>query len=168
MVYWLIGISGAGKTTLGIRLRDYFENSGHKTYLIDGDEVRSVFDGDLGYNRADREANIKRIILAAYALDRCDITAIVCNISPFQHLRDLARAKIYGYNEIYIRKSLASSAQDDVKGVYLENKYKTDLVGVEIEFDEPTSPDLIIDADLESIDESLEKIIRYVEQKRND
>ena len=99
MVLWLIGISGAGKTTLGRMLEDHFRKKKKKCYLLDGDEVRDLFDRDLGYSEADREANIKRIILGAYLLDRNDIIGIICNISPMEHLRQLARKKIAGYNE---------------------------------------------------------------------
>ena len=165
MVIWLIGISGAGKTTLGLRLQEHFKSKGNQSYLLDGDEVRAVFDGDLGYSREDREANIKRIILAAYALDRCGIAAIVCNISPFQHLRDLARTKITGYHEIYLKKDLNVSMKHDVKGVYGENQGRTDLIGLEIGFDEPLHPDLVIEVDKEPVGESLSKIIRYIEER---
>ena len=93
MIIWLIGISGAGKTTIGRRLAAHFNTLGVKNYLLDGDEVRDLFDRDLGYSDAEREANIKRIILGAYLLDRNDIVGIVCNISPLEHLRALARRK---------------------------------------------------------------------------
>lgn len=165
MVIWLIGISGAGKTTIGLRLREYLKQNNIPNYLIDGDEVRAVFDGDLGYSREDREANIKRIILAAYALDRCGVTAIVCNISPFEHLRALARTKISGYNEIYLKKDLTVSRGDDVKGVYSNNIGKTDLIGVDIEFDKPLHPDVVIEVDRESVEESSRKVIEYVESR---
>ena len=104
MIIWLIGILGAGKTTLGRKLEKFYKDKGLKTYLLDGDEVRDLFENDLGYTDQDREANIKRIILGTYLLDRNDIIGIICNISPFQHLRDLARRKIEGYNEIYLDK----------------------------------------------------------------
>ena len=73
MIIWLIGISGAGKTTIGRKLEAHFNELGVKNYLLDGDEVRDLFDRDLGYSDAEREANIKRIILGAYLLDRNDI-----------------------------------------------------------------------------------------------
>ena len=163
MVLWLLGISGAGKTTLGSRLRDYLTGKGIKSYMLDGDEVRDVFGNDLGFTKEEREAHIKRIILAAYALDRCNIAAVVCVITPFQHLRDLAREKIGGYREIYIKKDLNASMENDVKGVYGDNRGKTDLVGININFDEPRCPDLVIETDKETIEESLGKIIRYIE-----
>ena len=165
LVLWLIGISGAGKTTLGVRLRKYLNEKNVPNYLLDGDEVRAVFDGDLGYSREDREANIKRIILAAYALDRSGITAIVCNISPFEHLRALAREKIAGYNEIYLKKDLDISRDADVKGVYSANQGKSDLIGVDIGFDEPLHPDLVIEVDRESVEDSHNRIIQYLESR---
>lgn len=165
MIFWLIGVSGAGKTTLGVRLTEYLNKRNIPSYMLDGDEVRAVFDGDLGYSREEREANIKRIILAAYALDRCGITGVVCNISPFEHLRALARRKIAGYHEIYLKKDLSISRKNDVKGVYADNLGKTDMVGVDIIFDPPVRPDLIIDVDKEAANESCQKLIQYVESR---
>lgn len=165
MVIWLIGISGAGKSTIGLRLREYLNQKSIPNYMLDGDEVRAVFDSDLGYSREDREANIKRIILAAYALDRCGIATIVCNISPFEHLRVLARKKILGYSEIYLKKDLTISRQNDVKGVYSGNQGKTDLIGVDIGFDKPLHSDLVIEVDKESVEESCHRVIEYMESR---
>ncbi len=165
MIIWLIGISGAGKTTLGRKLDSFYRSKGYKTYLLDGDEVRSLFENDLGYTDADREANIKRIILGAYLLDRNDIIGIICNISPFQHLRDLARRKIEGYNEIFLDKDINISMKNDVKGVYKENLGKTDIVGMGQRFDEPLSCDLRIEVDSMTEDESFVMIKNYIAEK---
>ena len=165
MIIWLMGVSGAGKTTIGLLLREYFEDKQIPNYMLDGDEVRSIFDGDLGYTKEDREANIKRIILAAYVLDRCGITGIVCNISPFERLRALAREKIAGYHEIYLKKDIIVSQTEDVKGVYANNLGKTDLIGVDIDFDMPLRPDLILEVDREPVEESFQKVIDYIESR---
>lgn len=165
MIIWLIGISGAGKTTLGRRLETFYKSKGMRTYLLDGDEVRNLFENDLGYTDAEREANIKRIILGAYLLDRNDIVGIICNISPFQHLRELARRKIKGYNEIYLDKDIQISMKNDVKGVYRENVGKTDIVGLGQRFDEPVSCDLRIPVDSMTEEESFEKIKEYITEK---
>lgn len=165
MVIWLIGISGAGKTTIGRKLEEHFNNIGKKCYLLDGDEVRDLFDRDLGYSDAEREANIKRIMLGAYLLDKNDIIGIICNIGPLEHLRQLARKKIKGYNEIYVKKDLAISMKNDVKGVYKENAGKTQIVGIDATFDEPQTPDLVIEVDNMTVDESYQAVLDYIVSK---
>jgi adenylylsulfate kinase-like enzyme len=165
MVIWLIGISGSGKTTLGLGLKKYFDAIGGKCYVIDGDLVRGFYDNDLGYSREARVANIKRIMLAAYVLGQNDIATIVCNISPFEELREFARRKISDYNEIYLKKSVKASRAQDVKKMYKNNVGKTDIVGIDLKFDEPRNSDLTINVDEESVEDSLGKIIDYIENK---
>lgn len=165
MIIWLIGISGAGKTTIGRKLETYFNELGKKNYLLDGDEVRDLFNRDLGYSDADREANIKRIILGAYLLDRNDIIGIVCNIGPLEHLRQLAREKIAGYNEIYLKKSLQNSMRNDVKGVYRDNVGKTQIVGIDATFDEPQNSDLVLEVDNMTEEETYQAVVDYIVNK---
>lgn len=165
MILWLIGISGAGKTTIGRRLESYFREHGRQYYLLDGDEVRDLFDNDLGYSCADREANIKRIILGAYLLDKNDIVGIICNISPFEHLRKLARTKIVGYNEIFLKRHIQHSIQNDVKEMYKNNLGKTPIVGRDMVFEEPEHSDLVLDTDNLTEDETFQHIVNFVEEK---
>jgi len=165
MVLWLIGISGAGKTTIGRKLEEHFSQIGMKCYLLDGDEVRDLFDRDLGYSDAEREANIKRIMLGAYLLDRNDIIGIICNIGPLEHLRQLARRKIAGYNEIYLKKDIQVSIKNDVKGIYQSNLGKTQIVGIDATFDEPRTPDLVLEVDKLTIEETYQKVLDYIVEK---
>ncbi len=165
MIIWLMGISGAGKTTIGKRLEAYLNQQHIKNYLLDGDEVRDLFDRDLGYSDADREANIKRIILGAYLLDKNGILGIICNISPLEHLRALARKKIPGYNEIYLKKDLRISMENDVKGVYRDNVGKTQVVGIDATFDEPRHPDLVLEVDKMTEDETCQAVLDYMAAK---
>lgn len=165
MILWLIGISGAGKTTIGRKLEKHFNTINKKCYLLDGDEVRDLFDRDLGYSDADRETNIKRIILGAYLLDRNNIIGIICNIGPLEHLRQLARKKITGYNEIYLKKDLNISMKNDVKGVYADNMGKTQIVGIDATFDEPQTPDLVLEVDKMSVEETYQEVLDFVISK---
>ncbi len=164
MVLWLIGISGSGKSTLGVEIKKYLNCLNKKSYIIDGDLIRDFFDNDLGYSRQDRVANIKRIILAAHLLSQNDVITIVCNISPFEELRQFARKKIKNYNEIFLNKDFEKSQIEDVKNMYKDNAGKTDIIGKDIQFDIPRNSDLIIDVDKESVKESLGRIIKYLKE----
>lgn len=165
MILWMIGISGAGKTTIGKMLQEYMNRLGKKNYLLDGDEVRALFDNDLGYSDAEREANIKRIIMGAYLLDRNDIVGIVCNISPFEKLRVLARKKIKGYNEIWLKKDIQKSIDNDIKKVYAEHMGRTEIIGIDIGFDEPQNSDLVLEVDSMTESETFEAIRKYIVDK---
>jgi len=158
-----MGISGAGKTTLGRRLKSSLEDLEKRVYMIDGDAVRAYYENDLGYTAQDREQNIKRIMFAAHALSECGIIVIVCNISPFEKLREFARRKIRGYSEIYLKKRLDASMEDDVKEMYKNNLGKMPIAGVDLEFEEPKNSDLTIEVDGETAEESLKKILRHIE-----
>jgi adenylylsulfate kinase len=164
MVLWLMGISGAGKTTIGRRIQAWLEEQHIQNYLLDSDEIRSLFDHDLGYERADREMNVKRVIMAAYVLDRCDICTIVCNIAPFEHLRAMARRKIKGYHEVYLKRELQDAKQSDVKGVYGNPENQGKLIGVDIAFEEPASSDLILDTGTLSVEETFLEVLEYLKR----
>ncbi len=117
MVIWLIGIPGAGKTTLGIRIEAYLRSQNKNCYIIDGDDVRKLFDNDLGYTYDERVQNIKRIILAGYVLEQNGVVPVICCISPFEELRKFARRKLDSYNEIYLNKSIEESKKRRCKRI---------------------------------------------------
>lgn len=156
MVVWLLGISGAGKTTLGNKLKKYFDEKNIHSYIIDGDLVRRFYDNDLGFTKKDRVANIKRILLSVYVLEQNGIVPIVCNISPFQELRDFANEKLDNYIEIYLKRELSDIKNKD--SVYNDD----DVVGVDMKFDEPKNPSLTIDTSKDNIQTSLNKIINHI------
>ena len=165
MVLWLLGISGAGKSTLGNKLKEYCDQLKKESWIIDGDLIRDFFDNDLGFEREDRVQNIKRIMLAAHVLSENGTIAIVCNISPFEELRQFARKKLKNYDQIYLRKNLESSREKDVKGIYKDHVGKTPVVGVDLQFDEPLNSDLVLDIESETVDQSFQKIKAHLKQK---
>jgi len=165
MVIWFIGISGAGKTTLGKRLQQYFDAAQKKSFLIDGNLARSFFDNDLGYSKEDRVANIKRITFAAHVLRQGDVITIVCCISPFESLRELARKCIKDYNEIYLQRSMELAQKNDVQQMYQNNMGKTEIVGIDLEFETPKQSDLVIRTDEETEEESFERVLAYLRKK---
>tara|TARA_B100000029_G_scaffold439696_1_gene456412 strand:- start:3327 stop:3833 length:507 start_codon:yes stop_codon:yes gene_type:complete len=158
MVVWLIGLSGAGKTTLGSKVKDLFDEQNIRSFVLDGDLVRNFFNNDLGYSEAERRQNIKRIMLAAAVLEKTDIVPIVCNISPFEDLREFARGSFDQYIQIYLRKDIQNAQQSDVKNVYKDHQDKTPIVGLDLGFDEPQQSELVIDVDGDTVEESFNRI----------
>lgn len=153
MVVWLLGMSGVGKSTLGKQLKSVLDHKNISSYIIDGDIVRDFFDNDLGYTKEERKANIKRILLAVHVLEKNGVIPIVCNISPFQELRDFARQKFDEYIEVYLKRELTYITNK--KNVYNDKN----VIGVDIEFEEPISPTLIIDTYEKNEKESLKMIL---------
>lgn len=165
MVIWLMGISGAGKTTIGRRLAKYYAGRNIPHYLLDSDELRDLFDRDLGYGYADRVANLKRIITAAYVLEKSNITVIIANVGHLEDIRQLARRKLTDYHEIVLKKDIQKAISDDVKGVYRANIGKTEIIGLDVAFETPQTPDLILDTDVLSEEETFQTIINYIESR---
>lgn len=165
MIIWLMGISGAGKTTLGEALAAELRVQGERVLVIDGDLVRDFFDRDLGYSRAEREANIKRILLAAHCAGETGAIVIVCNIFPFASLRALARRKLHDYHLVWLRRSHAAAASADVKGIYAAANGRH-VVGGDIPFEEPDDADLVIDTDEEDAAASLARLRAFAAAQR--
>lgn len=165
MVIWLLGISGAGKSTLGIKLKEHFDSLNRRAYLLDGDVVRSFYNNDLGYSVSDRKQNIKRILLAAHVLEQSGTIAIVCNISPFEELRTLAREKLDCYIQIYLNKSIKAAREADIKNVYRDNRNVSHIVGIDMSFEEPMTNELVLDTDHEDSETSFLKILNYLRER---
>ena len=169
MVIWLLGISGAGKSTLGNLLKQYYDRNAVKSFILDGDSVRNFFDNDLGFSVDERRQNIKRILLAAHALEQSGVIPIVCNISPFEDLRQFARDKFNDYVQIYLQKSIPIAQKNDVKNIYRDNIKKTPIAGIDLAFDEPLFNELVISVDSESVDDSFDKImVLFSERNQSD
>lgn len=162
MVIWLLGLSGAGKTTLGIKLAQYLkEEKKLPVAVLDGDEVRRFFDNDLGYSIDERKANIKRIILTAYYLHKYGHTVIVCNISPFEDLRLLCRKKIAPYFQVYLMNTVEECKEKDTKNVY-NNSQNDAVVGVDLRFEEPLNNDLVIDTSKGTVDDNFQLLTHAI------
>jgi adenylylsulfate kinase len=168
-VIWLTGISGAGKSTLGERLRTEFLNRNLPVVFLDGDVVREFFENDLGYSRPERIQNVKRIAFAANLLAENGINVIVANIAPYFEARDFIRRKLENrYIQIYINSSIVTVSSRDVKGYYkkMSSGQMQNLIGVDDVYEPPRNPDLTIDTNNSSVDESLKKIIQFLEGKK--
>lgn len=165
-VIWLTGLSGSGKTTLGLRVTEELKKIRKKAAFVDGEIARGFFEDKLGFDRQSRIQNVKRIAFGAMLLADNNVTVIVANIAPYYEVRDFIRKHIPKYIQVYCKASFEECAARDTKGHYSKaagGKIKN-LIGMDQPYDMPRSPDIIVDTVNESIDESINKILRYLKE----
>ncbi|RAQ98205.1 adenylyl-sulfate kinase [Thermogemmatispora tikiterensis] len=163
---WFTGLSGAGKSTLARAVEQRLRARGRKVEVLDGDEVRTHLSKGLGFSREDRDTNIKRIAFVCKLLTRNGVICISAAISPYREAREWARREIGRFVEIYVKCPLEVCRARDVKGLYRlvdEGKIKN-FTGVDDPYEEPEQPELVIETDRETLEESVARIFaRLVE-----
>jgi len=165
---WFTGLSGAGKSTLSRALAEILRSRLWNVEVLDGDEVRENLSKGLGFSREDRDTNIRRIGYVCHLLSRNGVVAVSAAISPFREVRDENRRRIGNFIEIYVKCPLEVLIQRDVKGLYkkaLAGQIK-DFTGVSHPYEEPLQPEILLETSTESVKESLNRIVRYLEEKR--
>lgn len=150
MVIWLIGLSGAGKTTLGEAIAARWRERQPGTVLVDGDAVRRLYDhdgSDAAYTPAGRFENAQRITRLCEWLDGQGMNVVCCILSIFPAMRDANRTRFSRYYEIYLRAPLEVLCARDRKNLYAPalRGERRNVVGVDIEFVPPSAADLVID-----------------------
>jgi len=159
-IVWLTGRSGAGKSTLSIELeRKLFDNK-KLVYRLDGDDVRSTLNKDLGFSKEDRTENIRRIAEVAKMFADSGAIVIVATISPLKELREMARSIINSkrYMEFYVKASLETCKERDPKGLY--KNYFTSSNTMDYEVDNVA---IEIDTETLTVDEAADFIINKME-----
>jgi adenylylsulfate kinase len=157
---WLTGLSGAGKSTLAEAIEQRLYSRGRNVEILDGDMVRTHLSKGLGFSREDRDTNIKRIAFVCKLLTRNGVVCISAAIAPYREARNWARKEIGNFVEIYVNCPIEICRQRDVKGLYKlvdEGKIQN-FTGVDDPYEEPESPELIVETDKESIEESVDRI----------
>jgi adenylylsulfate kinase len=158
LVVWLYGMSGSGKSTIANAAERVLHKQGRMTTILDGDNLRSGINKNLGFSDDDRRENIRRAAHMARVFAQQGIITFVSVITPRQELRDLARDVIGDdYFEVYIKASYELCEQRDVKGLYAKaaSGEIKNFTGKDSAFDEPSAPDLIIDTADQSVEDSV-------------
>jgi adenylylsulfate kinase len=163
LICWLTGLPSSGKTTLGTAVVELLQASGRKAELLDGDVVRREFWPELGFTKEDREENVRRLGMLAGTISRQGI-AVVSAVSPYRASRDLIRQESEDFLEIYVNAPLSVCERRDVKGMY--RKARTGEIptftGVSDPYEAPLDPDVECRTDLETIEESIAKIMQAI------
>ena len=162
-VYWITGLSGAGKTTIGKLFYNHLKEQYPNTVFFDGDTLRKVFGDDLGYTEEERRKCAMRYSRLCAMLEEQGINVICCTISMFDSVRQWNRENIRNYREIYVRVSMDTLRARDQKGLYSGTTSETekDVAGIHFQVEIPKNPDLILDNDGETTpEEQVERIIR--------
>jgi adenylylsulfate kinase len=162
---WMTGLPGSGKSTLAGVLKQRFEEEYDRyVEILDGDEVRKGLSRDLGLSREDREEHARRVSYLAKVLSRNGVISIVALISPYKVSRDGAREIIGNdrFVEVYIKASLAACEKRDPKGLYAKARKGEikNMTGIQDPYEPPESPDITIETELGTPEESAELLIR--------
>ena len=158
LVVWLYGMSGSGKSTIANAAERVLHKQGRMTTILDGDNLRSGINKNLGFSDDDRRENIRRVAHIARVFAQQGIITFISVITPRAELRDMARDIIGDdYFEVYVKASYELCEQRDVKGLYAKaaSGEIKNFTGKDSSFEEPTNPDLLINTADQSIEDSV-------------
>ncbi len=166
---WLTGLSGSGKSTLAVAAERVLVSRGRLAYVLDGDNVRHGLNKNLGFGPADRSENIRRIGEVAKLFTDAGLIVFTSFISPYRSDRDAVRALLPAgeFIEIFVDASVETCEGRDVKGLYRKARAGEikEFTGISAPYEAPLSPELVLDTNRQSVDESVEAILRYLGDK---
>ncbi len=163
---WFTGLPSSGKSTLAQLVATALRVRGRGVEVLDGDVVRTHLSKGLGFSKEDRDENIRRIGFVCGLLSRHGVAAIAAAISPYRAIRDEVRASNGNFVEAYVKASVETCAKRDVKGLYkkaLAGEIKN-FTGVNDPYEPPHNPELIIETEKESPEQSASRILRKLEE----
>ncbi len=163
---WFTGLSGSGKSTLAVQLEAQLHGLGFKTYLLDGDNIRSGLNKDLSFTDEGRIENIRRIGEVARLMLDAGIVVLSAFISPFRADRDQVKAIVgeENYIEVFVDAPIEVCEQRDVKGLYKKARAGEvkNFTGIDSPYETPGSPDVVIETGVLSVEESIEMLMKTI------
>jgi adenylylsulfate kinase len=162
---WFTGLSACGKSILADTLAERLEEKGFKVQRLDGDIIRKHLWTELGFSKADRDENIRRVIYLAKLFTNHGVIVVASFISSYRELRESARREIGRFIEVYVKCPIELCMQRDPKGLY-EKALKGEITcftGVSDPYEEPLNPDVLVESDKETVEESVNKLLSKLE-----
>ena len=170
-VVWLTGLSGSGKSTIANQTVEALHELGIRTYILDGDNIRHGLSKDLGFTEADRIENTRRIGEVAKLMLDAGLMVITAFISPFKADRDLARRLFEpeDFDEVFVSASLNTVERRDPKGLYKKARSGElpNFTGIDSEYEAPETPELTLDTENYSIEESVSSLLKLIRSRIN-
>jgi len=164
-VLWFTGLSGSGKSTVASAVEREFHQRGIRTYILDGDNVRTGLNSDLDFSAASREENIRRIAHVSALMKDAGLVVLSAFVSPYQKDRDYVR-EVAGddFSEVFISTPLEVCEQRDVKGLYAKARAGeiSNFTGISAPFEAPTNPELDVPTHTMSIEEAAMMVVDYI------
>ena len=165
-VLWFTGLSGSGKSTLATEVEKRLFQSGVRTYVLDGDNIRHGLNRDLGFGKDDRKENIRRIGEVAKLFVDAGIVTLTAFISPYREDRDMVRGLFEPgeFIEIDVKCSLEECERRDPKGFYQKARRGEikDFTGISAPYEEPVNPELVVETERETVEESVGKVLDFL------
>ncbi|MEH6536884.1 MAG: adenylyl-sulfate kinase [Psychroserpens sp.] len=166
---WFTGLSGSGKSTIANLVEKALFEQGIKTYSLDGDNIRKGINKDLSFAPEDRTENIRRIAEVSNLMIDGGLVVLAAFVSPYKKDRENIRTIVKDVNfvEIYINTSLEECERRDVKGLYKKARAGEikNMTGISAPYEAPDQPDIEIKTELESIDDSVKRIVDFITPK---
>jgi len=167
-IIWLTGLSGSGKSTVARELEHRLFGRGYQIYVLDGDNIRHGLSSDLGFSRADRQENIRRVGEVARLFAETGFITVSAFISPYENDRGQVREAVPAgeFIEVFLQCSLEKCEQRDTKGLYRKARAGVikEFTGISDPFEAPASPELVIDTENLTPEQSVQAIIDYLRE----
>lgn len=169
VLIWFTGLSASGKSTVANEVTNRLHQIGKLTYVLDGDNIRHGLNKNLGFSPEDREENIRRISEVGNLFADAGLITTTAFISPYRKDRDFARELLGDgrFIEIFVKASVDICEQRDPKGLYKKAKSGEikEFTGISAPYEEPLKPEIVLDADTMTIEEEVEMVLNYLEEK---
>ena len=168
---WFTGLSGSGKSTIANAVENVLHQNGIHTYTLDGDNIRKGLNNNLSFSPNDRTENIRRISEVANLMIDAGLVVLAAFVSPYKKDRDMVRNRVKDVNfiEIFVDTPVAECERRDVKGLYAKARKGLikDFTGVNAPYEAPENPDIQIDTTQVTVEDAIQKILKYIENKLN-
>ncbi|MCD8789036.1 adenylyl-sulfate kinase [Mammaliicoccus sciuri] len=170
VVIWFTGLSGSGKSTISVALEKALFEQNITSYRLDGDNIRHGLNQNLGFSPEDRKENIRRIGEVGKLMVDAGVVTMTAFISPYEEDRNTVRDILEDgeFIEVFTKCSLDECESRDPKELYKKARSGEikEFTGINAPYEEPSNPEIVIDTENESVEESVDKIVAYLKENQ--